>query len=331
MIRSRIAHIAGYAPKKIVLSSEIEDTINKNSFLLPKGIIEQKFGVKERRFCETNDQASDLAVSAALKILEKVDKETIDCLLFASGSSDLIEPATANIAQSKLKLNCPAFDIKNACNSFASALQVADSFIKSASYKRILIITGEKLSTIIKLNPENKKDMSKRLACLSMGDAGSAALVEKANDESGLYAQIFQTYGDHWQLCTVPGGGSMFPHDGSKVYFEGKTKELRDIFIAKKGRIAEDCLSQAGWNYSEIDHFFMHHVSSSTFTLVAHSLNVQPEKFYSVLENYGNMAAASIPFAMSEAIDKGHLKKGQKIMLIGLASGISISVQLMIW
>lgn len=329
--RSKISLISGYAPLKIVPSYEIENTINQDSRYLPTGIIEQKFGVKERRFSENDQQSSDLAVEAAKKILDKTNKADIDCLIFASGSSDLIEPATSNIIQSKLNLSCPAFDVKNACNSFASGLQIADSFIKSNNYKKILVVTGEKLSSIIKLNPDNKKDLSKRLACLSMGDAGGAALMEASNDESGFYAQQFETYGDHWHLCTVPGGGSMYPHDSSKVYFEGKTKELRDIFMQKKGKIAENCLESAGWDISEIDHFFMHHVSTSTFNLVADSLGVDPTKFYSVIENYGNMAAASIPFAMSQAIEKNILKKGNKIMIIGLASGISISVQLIKW
>jgi len=330
-LRAKISLIANYSPETIISSEEIETTINKIGNFLPKNIIEQKFGVKERRFARKDIQASDLAVGAALKIIKQIDKSTIDCLIFASGSSDLIEPATANIVQSKLNLTCPAFDIKNACNSFVSGLQVADSFIKSGFYKKILVVTGEKLSSIIKLNPENKKDLSKRLACLSMGDGGAAVLVETSTDNSGIYAHLFETYGDHWGLCTVPGGGSMHPQDGSKVYFEGKTKELRDIFMMKKGKITEDCLAKIGWKISDVDHFFMHHVSTSTFDLVANSLGIKTDKFFNVIENYGNMAATSIPFSMQNAIEVGKLKKGDKVMLIGLASGISISIQLMIW
>lgn len=329
--RSKISEVAGYAPDKIITSVEVEKIINSSGNFLPSGIIEQKFGVKERRFASLEEQASDLAVKAALNLFKKTDPSNIDCLIFASGSSDLIEPATANIIQSKLKLKCPAFDVKNACNSFATGLQIADSFIKSGLYKKILLVSGEKLSSIIKLQPEDKKDLSKRLACLSMGDAGGAALIEPANDESGLYAQEFATYGDHWHLCTVPGGGSMHPHDGSKVFFEGKTKELRDIFMQKKGRIAENCLQKAGWKIEDIKLFFMHHVSTNTFSLVANSLGTNPNKFYNVIEDYGNMAAVSIPFAMNSAQEKNDLKKGDKVMLIGLASGISISVQLLIW
>ena len=218
-LRSKFSLVANYAPETIITSRELESIINKSGMYLPDNIIEQKFGVKERRFAGDDIQASDLAAGAALKILNQTDKDTIDCLIFASGSSDLIEPATANIVQSKLKLSCPAFDVKNACNSFVNALQVADSFISSGQYKKILITTGEKLSSIIKLNPENKEDLLKRLASLSMGDGGAAALIERSEDTAGIYAHRFETWGDYWGLCTVPGGGSMHPHDGVKSLF----------------------------------------------------------------------------------------------------------------
>jgi acyl-CoA:acyl-CoA alkyltransferase len=323
--------VSYYAPGNIVTSREVERVVNSGRAFLPDNIIHKQFGVSERRFAGESVQASDLAVGAARKILERIDPRRIDCLIFAAGSSDLIEPATANIIQSKLGLSCPALDIKNACNSFVSGLQVADAFVVSRQYTNVLVVTGEKLSTIIKINPDDRKDLSKRLACLSMGDGGAAALVTASNDESGILAQTFFTRGDYWHLCTVLGGGTMHPHDATKVYFEGKTKELRSIFLAKKARIVEECLEKVGWNINDIDHFFMHHVSASTFELVAKSFGVDPGKFFNVMEHHGNMAAASIPFAMSKAIECGRLRRGDKMMLIGVASGISISIQLVVW
>jgi 3-oxoacyl-[acyl-carrier-protein] synthase-3 len=330
-MRSKITHIANFLPSKIVSSAQIEEIVRSQGLNIPHKILEQKFGIAERRFADEDMQASDLAVGAAQKILQKIDKGTVDCLIFAAGSSDLIEPATSNIVQAKLNICCPTFDVKNACNSFVNALQLADSLIKAGQYSKILIASGEKLSSIIKLNLDDKKDLAKRFACLSMGDGGAAALIEASDDESGIYAHLFETYGEHWPLCTVPGGGSMHPHDGSKVYFEGKTKELRDIFLVKKDKIVERCLSQVDWKIDDIDHYFMHHVSESTFDLVAKSMNVKTAKFFNVIKNHGNLASASIPFALSEAVDCGLLKKGDKIMLIGLAAGISISIQLVVW
>ena len=331
IISSKITHIGSYAPEKKVSNQYLEDLINSKINLMRPGLIYEKFGLKERRFARADEQASDLAVAAALKILTPDNLETIDCLIFAAGSSDMIEPATASIVQGKLNLNCPAFDVKNACNSFVCGLQTANALIVSNTYKKILVVTGEKLSAIIKLEYEDHIEFLKRFASLSMGDAGAAAIVEASTDESGMKAQRFQTNGKYWDLCTVPGGGSMHPHDGSKVYFEGRTAEMRNIFLEKKGNLILETLHDANWTKDEIDFVFMHHVSASTFQDVADDLNIALPKIYSVFENFGNMASASIPFAMSDALDKGLLKKGDKVMLLGLASGISISVQLLIW
>lgn len=328
---SYIVKIANYAPQRIVSNAEMAYLINSEKIILNGDLLKEKFGIEERRFADEEEQASDLAVKAALKILEPEDYTTIDCLIFASGSSDMIEPATASIIQSKLKLSCPAFDIKNACNSFVCGIQTANALIVSETYKKILLLSGEKLSAIIKFSYEDNAEFMKRFASLSMGDAGAAAILEKSDSDSGIYAQKFQTNGEYWELCTVPGGGSLHPHDGSKVYFEGRTTEMRKVFFEKKGKIIENALNEAGWLLSDLDLVFMHHVSVQTFEMVANDLHISKDKFYNVFENYGNMAASSIPFALSDAYNKNILKKGNKIMLLGLASGISISVQLLIW
>ena len=123
----------------------------------------------------------------------------------------------------------------------------------------------------------------------------------------------------------------MYPQDGSKNYFEGKTTEMKYVFLKNKGQMAQDCLDETGWTYADVDHFFMHHVSKNTFEVAGAALQIPVSRFYHVMEKQGNMAAASIPFAISHAAEHKKLKKGDKIMIIGLASGISMSVQLLIW
>jgi acyl-CoA:acyl-CoA alkyltransferase len=328
---SRITAIAGYAPERVVHNREIESLVNGNEELIGSGSIERLFGVKERRFAKCGEQVSDLAVQAASQILGNMDPDSIDCLIFAAASSDLIEPATANIIQSKLGITCAAFDVKNACNSFVTGLHVANAFIVAGNFKKVLLVNGEILSHAIKFKLDNKEELAKRLAAYSLGDAGAAALIEPPDDESGIYSQKMISFGQYWNLCIIPGGGSMHPHDASKTYFEGKTSEMLQVFIENKGRIAEKCLEETGWSLGDIDHFFMHHVSKKTFEIVAGGLGITTAKFYNVIQDRGNIAAASIPYAMSEASRNKVLKKGDKVMLIGLASGISISIQLLIW
>ena len=329
--KSIISGTSFYAPETVISNNWIEEKVNARNTLLPEGALKEKFGLEQRRFALDSEQASDIAAAACFPLFEKQAKISFDLLIFASGSSDMIEPATATILQYKLGLTCPAMDVKNACSSFVCGVQVANAFINSGEYKKILVVSGEKLSSIIKLDYDNKEELIKRMACLSMGDGGAAVVLEPSTTERGICYQKFYTAGQHWRLCTVPGGGSMFPHDGSKVYFEGRTAELRNVFLKEKGTILQDALKTVGWDARDLKYVFMHHVSERSFELAAAEMNLPQERFYNQFKYFGNMAASSIPFSLACADAEGLLSPGDKIMFFGLASGISISVQLIIW
>lgn len=326
-----ISEIEVFLPPRKVSSSEIEALVNRKGKFVPEGSVERMFGVKERRFADAEMQVSDLAANAARKIVDKRGADSIDCLIFASACSDLIEPATANIVQHKLGLSCPAFDVKNACNSFVTALQIAQAFVVAGTYKCILIATGEKLSNSIKLEISDEEDLKDRLAALSFGDAGSAVLIEASKNESGIIFQRFKTAGKHWPLCTIQGGGSMFPFEMDKNFFKGRTSELSEVMFEEGAAFVAGCFIDAGWNMNNTDHIFTHQVSQRTFEQVATFFKIPEEKFHKVIGEYGNTASASIPLALHKAAQEGKLKKGDTLAIIGLAAGISISVQLMVW
>ena len=325
-----IKDISIYHPETSVDNKSIASMVNKNVSYLGEGVLQKLFGIKNRRFAKREEQVSDLACKAALPILEKMDKEEIDFLIFASACADLIEPATCNIIQQKLGLTCPAIDIKNACNSFLSAIHTATAFIESGIYKNVLIVNGEKLSDAINFNIENKEHLQASLAAFSLGDAGAAALISKSENKKGIVFQKFLTKGKFWDLCTIKGGGSMFPHDASKNFFQGKTSEMRGIFEKEVKDFAFECFDEAGWQPEELDHLITHQVSNHTFDIICKSLGVDKKINISVFEDFGNTAAASIPMALFHGI-KHKFKAGDKIAILGFAAGISASVQLIKW
>jgi len=331
MIKSKISEIDIYLPEKIICNNTIAKVINQNGSWISEDKIEPLFGIKERRYAAEGEQASDLATKAGLSIVEKVGRENIDFLIFASACSDLIEPATCNIVQNKLGLNCPAMDVKNACNSFVSGLQTASAMIGAGMYKNILIVTGEKLSDSIRTTFLNKEEFRKSAAALSFGDAGSAVLVSATEDEEGIIFQKFKTIGKHWELCTIKGGGSMYPHDVSKNYFSGQTWQLKDVFLKESKGLVEECFAEANCSPEEIDHLFTHQVSSETFKIVSSVTGIPLEKCSNVFKHYGNTAAASIPLSINERLKDKKLKRGDKILILGLAAGVSISFQILTW
>jgi len=330
-MRASIKHISSYLPERVVSNEEIEGRINKSEVWLPPGCLERLFGIQQRYYADDDQQTSDLAAFAASSIVTKVGEASVDCLIFASACSDVIEPATANIVQQKLGLTCPVMDIKNACNSFVNGIQVASSFVQSGVYKNVLIVNGEILHHAIRFDLAPDEDISRRLASYTFGDAGAAVLVSESNDESGMYYQKFKSNGEHWRLCTILGGGSLYPHDPDKYYFEGFTSELKNQLIEESKGMVEDALCATGWKATDIAHVFTHQVSMNTFDVVAQHAGVCKTKFRSIFQETGNTAAASIPLAMHRAVQNGNLRKGDKVLIIGLAAGVSISIQLMIW
>lgn len=331
MIKAAIKCVASYLPNNVVLNRQVEEKITSDNAIVDKnGILRRLFGSETRRFASVNTQVSDLACEAARKILKVHDQEDIDLLIFAAASSDLIEPATANIIQTKLGLTCPVFDIKNACNSFVNAIQVASSFVESGAYNNILIVCGEKLSEVTNYHPGNYEHWVKSLAGYTLGDAGAAMLIGRGESSRIVY-QNFVSYGKHWNLCTVKGGGSLAYRDLDSYYFECDSKELQFVFGQLTPNFISDSLKKAGWQLTDISHVISHQISSTTTTKISKHLGIPEHKFTNIFSKYGNIAAATIPLGLSEVIEQNKLKRGDKLMLLGFAAGVSLSVQLIEW
>lgn len=331
MITSKIAAISVYLPDRTVSNIEVEDRVNASQPLLPTGSLERLFGCQNRHYAAEGEQCSDLAVKAAGQVLHKVVPDQIDFLIFAAASNDLLEPATANIVQHKLGLRCPVMDVKNACNSFVSALMTADAMVKSGMYRNILIATGERLSSVVNYQIDDAEHLRRALASFSLGDAGAAALVSAARAGEGLQAQAHLTLGQYWDLCTVKGGGSMFIHDATKNFFEGKTRELATVIRREAIGFFQHFFQQHRLSARDFDHIIAHQVSLSTFKSIAETTGLPEERMVKTFHLYGNTAAASIPLALHAAQASGRLNAGDKVLLVGLAAGVSLSLQYLIW
>lgn len=221
-------------------------------------------------------------------------------------------------------------DVKNACNSFVSGIQVASAFIEAGIYNHVLIVCGEKLSEVINYTPKDSAHLKRCISGYTLGDAGAAMLIGK-NDGSKISYQKFKSWGEHWQLCTVKGGGSLAYRDFDSYYFESDSGELLKIFEQEGPKFVHECLTEAGWKPEDLNCVVSHQISSATSSQIAKNIGIPESLFINTFSNYGNTAAATIPLALNDAIIEGKLKKGNKLMLLGLAAGISLSVQLIEW
>ncbi|MDQ7022999.1 MAG: ketoacyl-ACP synthase III [Candidatus Gracilibacteria bacterium] len=247
---------ATYIPKNKISSQEMEQRISEIFPEISFGILEEMTGIKTRYFVSEGEYSSDLAIKASEKCFEKseIKKQDIDLLIFASASQDIIEPATGNIVQKGLGLTCPIFDVKNACNSFLNGIDIADSFIKSGKYKNILVCSGETPSKVIQYKIFNRLDLKKYFAGFTLGDAGTAMILTVTKENIGIKKTYFLSDGNSWELGTIMGGGSRFPHI-DKNYFTGEPAKLKDKFKSIGTKEFENGLSELGWKKNEITKF----------------------------------------------------------------------------
>jgi 3-oxoacyl-(acyl-carrier-protein) synthase III len=328
--RASIVDVDVFFPNRVVDDKTVLDRIIYDSPSIKNGTLERLIGTSDRRFADEGVQVSDLASCAAVKILERNPDIRPDLLIFAAASSDLIEPATANIIQTKLGLACPVMDIKNACNSFVTAMQVASSFIETGAYHHVLVVNGEKLSEVINYNPSDDEHLIRCISSFSLGDAGASVLMG-ARKSAQLIYQKFSSWGDHWELSTVKGGGSLAFRDADQYYFESNSAELNKIIIEKLPDFVSEAFKEAGLHFADVDHLLTHQTSSTTINKIGEYMGVPSPKWVRTYEKYGNIGAATIPVALDQIIGEKKIRVGELICIIGLAAGISISVQLIRW
>lgn len=321
-----INNVSSYLPTEVVVNETIEAKIRYDSNEVDISL-EKIFDIQHRRKADQDQQVSDLAYNAAIHILDEID-HSVDLLIFAAASSDLIEPSTSAIVQHKLGLKCPTMDIKNACNSFTTAIQTASAFIQSEIYTNVLIVNGEKISKVVKFDIPKNENFVECLSAFTLGDAGCAMLVSNQNSGGKLVYQNFFTRGDYWNLCTIRGGGSLALHEMDAYYFRSDSTALKDACLLHGVDFVNQCFKDSGIDKSAIKLVIPHQVSGKMSAVLSSHLGIDESKFMNTFSDYGNTAAASIPLALDTAIQQKRINKGDLVLLLGMAAGISISFQI---
>lgn len=335
--RAAIASIGCALPERVVTTADVSRKIYQTTgFELTNGLVERLTGVRARRYRADDQQSSDLAAGAATQALDRagVSRNDIDLLIFASCTQDITEPATANILQEKLGcFHAQVLDVKNACNSFLNGLDVADSHVRVGKSRRALVATGETLSMGIDWAIRSLDDLKSRLASLTLGDAGAAAVVEAVPEEEGrgVLTTRFRSYGEKWRLATVLGGGSMHRLEEEHSYFRSESGSLRAAAYELIPEVVAEALDAVGWKPSDVDVACGHQVTEELVRGIGERCGVPAERNAVTVTDCGNTAAASIPLTLARAYDQGKVKRGTKVLLVGGAAGFSVGVIPLIW
>lgn len=332
-----IEAVGHYLPEKVVTSAEIEERHQLTSRLgVPAGLIERLSGVRERRYCEDGETSSGLAARAGRECLDRagMDASEIDLLIFAAATQDLGEPATANLVQHKLGARrAHVFDVKNACNAFLNAIDIADSFITTGRCEVVLIVSGEVLSKFVRKDIQSKDDLRLAFASLTLGDGAGAMLLRRREDsDRGIQAGCFVSDGSQWDVAVMRAWGVMFDSmDPENYYFSSDGDKLQELAGEMLPDVIRRTLQETGWAPQDIHLTVPHQVSIRLIRKIGKMVGLPYERCMVTIDRLGNTAAASIPMALAQANDSGRLHPGDRVLLAGGASGFSGAAVSVIW
>lgn len=329
-----ITGVGVYLPARTVDVAEAERALARRSpGVAPRvPMVSRLTGVRQVHVLPDDWNASDLAVAAAEKVLAArgLAVTDVDLLIFAAASQDMVEPATSHIVAAKMGIRAPVMDVKNACNSVLNALEVADALIAAGRYGRVLVVSGEAPSRAVRWDVPDRRTYALSAPGYTMSDAGAAVLLERSQAPSpgqaprGILASAFAAESVHWDVGMLPGGGTAFPRDLERTYFEIDGSRLREAFAALGPGVIVDALERAGLTMDDVALVAVHQVAVAYLAELHEAFGLPQDRTVVTVAEHGNVASVSLPLQVATALELGRVHPGDVVLLVGLAGGISI-------
>ena len=286
--------------------------------------IKSRTGIGKRHLADQSVSLSQLAAQAAIKALEmaQVSPRDIDLILLATSTPDDLFGSAAQV-QSQIGANrAIAFDLTAACSGFLVALVTATQFIRTGTYRNVLVIGADVLSRWV--------DWNDRATCVLFGDGAGAVLCQANDTKDNILGFELHSDGSQNGSLNLAYEGEELPlKEGIRVQkgtYKPLTMNGREVYrfaVAKVPEVIEKALYRANLTTSDIDWLVLHQANQRIMDAVSERLKLPPEKVISNLSEYGNTSAASIPLALDEAVRSGKVKKGDIIASSGFGAGLT--------
>jgi acyl-CoA:acyl-CoA alkyltransferase len=333
-------------PKHVVTSAEIEARLSPlyDRLQLPYGRLEMMSGIRERRFWDDGVNPSDAAALAGRKALDQagVLGHEIECILNCSVSRDFLEPATASVVHERLKISPKAalFDISNACLGMLNGMAVLANMIELGQITRGLLVAGENGKPLVETTIRQlladptmtRKKFKDAFASLTIGSGAAAIVMTHASlSKSGhrLAGGIVRTDSEQNYLCR--GSADTGLDSDSQPEMSTQSEELLHRGCALAGRTWADFKQELGWTDADVTKTFCHQVGVAHRRLLFETLKLDPAIDYPTVEFLGNIGSASLPITMALSLEAGHVKRAEKLALLGIGSGLNCMMLGVVW
>ncbi|MGW9230780.1 beta-ketoacyl-ACP synthase III [Pseudorhizobium sp. NPDC055634] len=323
MIRSVVRGYGAALPKRVVPNLELEGVVETSDEW-----IVQRTGIRQRYIAGEGETTASLGEAAARAALEKagLTPADIDLIVVATSTPDNTFPATAVNIQNRLGMTHGfAFDMQAVCSGFVYAMATADMYIRGGMAKRVLVIGAETFSRIL--------DWKDRTTCVLFGDGAGALVLEAAEGEGtiadrGILTSHLRSDGSHKEKLYVDGGPST---TGTVGHLRMEGREVFKHAVGMITDVIEAAFDATGTTAEDLDWLVPHQANRRIIDGSAKKLGIPPEKVVVTVDLHGNTSAASIPLALSVALDDGRIKKGDLVMLEAMGGGFTWGAVLLRW
>jgi 3-oxoacyl-[acyl-carrier-protein] synthase-3 len=313
-----------FLPEQTLSSDEMQRRVaSAHGLDVPPGALEHRTGIAQRHIARDDEYASTLAVKAARQALAAAGLGTddFDLLIFASASRDVAEPATAHIVQAELGSQAHALDVTNACNSFINGIDIARALILAGRGRRALVVTGETPTRSIRWQPVSVGQLRRGFAGYTFGDAGAAVIVEPVAS-GGILDVDTETRSEQWDVGGVFGGGSRYPRDLEKTYFEGDGHALLEVFEKIGASILDRVQDRTGMAVQDYAKVLVHQVTLPYLKRFTELTGVPEASLEITVTGLGNVASATLGVQLARIF--AGLSSGDRVLLVGLGGGVSV-------
>ena len=316
-ITAAITGVNGWTPEYKLTNQELSTMVDTNDEW-----ITSRTGIKERRILKGEGLgSSDLGANAIKGLLEKknMKAEEIDLIICATATPDMLFPATACVIADKIGAkNAIGFDLMAACSGFLFALATASKYIETRSYKKIIVVGADKMSSIV--------DYEDRQTCVIFGDGAGAVLLEPTEDGLGIQDSILKSDGAGRNYLHMKGGGSVKPSTHETVdakdhyiYQDGQT--VFKFAVTNMADVSAEIMERNNLTGDDVAWLVPHQANKRIIDATDRRMGVGTDKVMLNIQKYGNTTNGTIPLCLWEWEDK--LKKGDNIVLAAFGGGFT--------
>ena len=349
MIRSKIAGIGMYVPKNVVSNNDLKKYMDTSDEW-----IQERTGIIERRYADRKGETTTtMGVEAAKIAIERagIQPTDIDFIVFATICPDYYFPGCGVLLQRAMKMKeIGALDVRNQCSGFVYALSVADQYIKTGTYKNILVIGSEKHSFGLDFSTRGRN-----ISVIFGDGAGAVVLQPTENENQGMLSTHLHSDGESAEILAMYNPGTHANHWMEQKLADFDEAEIGEMFMSHKmidnaqnfpymdgpavfkkavekfPEVIMEALNKNNCKPSDIKMLIPHQANLRISQFIQKRLGLRDDQVHNNIQKFGNTTAASIPLALCEVWEAGRIKDGDLVCLAAFGSGFTWASALLRW